>query len=172
MIYTQLSDLEREASNAGLLLRVQVNRPLNLWTVRIVVAVPSGPNRICLLGELKAWAYKGINGLQLDTMKVSSKAKKGVGDLIWAATMAWALEETPCRKARLLAIHDEEYQHLVLLRYFKQRGFFLVREVTSNPFDLPLRMIWGGAGSLMSGSCIDVFDKSLSRMKTFGYFSN
>ncbi len=117
-------------------------------------------NKIQILGEMKAWAYGGVNGLQLDTMRVHPKSPKGVGHLIWAATMAWALEETPCRYARLLAICDDEYQHSVQVRYFSRRGFKLVRDVGSSPLDLPYRMIWGGAGSLMVANCLEVLEQS------------
>ena len=94
----QLADLESDASDRGLLLRIRLNRPLGLWALRLVVASrqSDGPPR--LLGELKGWAYPAISGLQLDTMRVLPSAPSGVGDLILAATMAWALESTPCRR--------------------------------------------------------------------------
>ena len=37
MITNQLNELEKQASDRGLLLRIQVRRPLNLWTIRLVV---------------------------------------------------------------------------------------------------------------------------------------
>ncbi len=74
--------------------------------------------------------------------------------------MAWALESTPCKTSRLLAIHDEDQQHLRLIKYFGKRGFKVVREVGSSPLDLPLRTIWGGAGSLMVADCLEVFEYS------------
>ena len=83
-------------------------------------------------------------------------APKGVGNLIWASTMAWALENTPCKKARLLAIRDEDTQHAVLVRYFLSKGFRSIREVGASPLDLPLRIVWGGAGVLMLGECEEV----------------
>ena len=146
-----LDDLERQAARAGLLLRVQVRRPLNIWTFKLVVAQELGDKKIRIWGEMKAWAYPGFNGFQLDTMRVNPKASKGVGSLIWSSTMAWALENTPCRRARLLAIRDGEKQHAVLVKYFSQKGFDFARDVGSSPLDLPLRMVWGGAGSLMVG---------------------
>ncbi len=157
---TTLIDLEKQASSRDLLLRLQVRRPLNLWTLRLVVAQPINDDRVKLLGELKAWAYAGKNGLQLDTMQVHPEAFPGVGHLIWAATMAWAMEATPCREARLLAIRDEDHRHSLLVRYFKQRGFHSVREVGGSPLDLPLRIVWGGAGVLMKGNCKEVFENS------------
>lgn len=113
-----------------------------------------------ILGEMKAWAYYGTNGLQLDTMQVRKGSPEGVGHLIWAATMAWALEETICKSARLLAIHDDSRQHKRLTRYFRMRGFEFVRDVGSAPSDLLLRVVWGGAGTLMVANCNEVYKSS------------
>ena len=97
MIPHGLIDLESQASKAGFLLRLQVRRPLKLWAMRLVVAKYISSKKVKVLGEMKGWAYAGNNGFQLDTMQVSPQAPLGTGHLIWAATMAWALEETPCR---------------------------------------------------------------------------
>ncbi len=160
MTKPNLNLLEKEASDRGLLLRIQVRRPLWIWSFKLVVGKQTSNKKIQLLGEMKGWAYQDTRGLQLDTMKVGNNANHGVGDLVWAATMAWALEETPCRSARLLAIYDENNQHKILQRYFRRRGFNLVRKVGSSPLDLPLRLIWGGAGALMVGNCEKVFERS------------
>ena len=160
MTQPSLTILEKEASDRGMLLRIQVRRPLNIWSFRLVVAEKACNDKIQLWGEMKGCAYQNTNGLQLDTMKVAKNAKSGVGDLIWAATMAWALEETPCRSARLLAIYDENNQHEILQRYFRRRGFNTVRTVGSSLLDLPLRLVWGGAGAFMVGNCQTVFEKS------------
>ncbi len=165
MIENRLAALEKEASEIGLILRLQVRRPFNLWAVKLVVADYLAPEKIRILGEMKAWAYSGVSALQLDTMRVHSKAPRVVGHLVWAATMAWALENTPCKKARLLAIRDDEDQHKKLVRYFSRRGFFTVREVGSAPIDLPLRMVWGGSGSLMVAECQEVFLSSVQLWK-------
>jgi hypothetical protein len=82
-----------------------------------------------------------------------------VGPLIWAATFAWALERTPCRSARLLAIRDGERQHRCLVRYFQRLGFEPLREVGGGLSDLPLRLVWGGAGLLMRGDCAEVLER-------------
>jgi len=156
-----LEQLESTARERGLLLRLQVGRPLRLWSLRVVVAQPRDGGRLLLQGEMKGWAYGTVAGLQLDTMRVQPGAPAGVGDLVWAATMAWALKTTPCRRARLLAIRDSDQQHRRLVRYFKQRGFSTVREVEAALWDLPLRMVWGGAGALMSGEVHAVLERSL-----------
>tara|TARA_B100000579_G_scaffold434313_1_gene454925 strand:- start:218 stop:718 length:501 start_codon:yes stop_codon:yes gene_type:complete len=157
---TNLAMLESEASDRGLLLRIQVRRPFNIWSFRLVVAEMTTKDKIKLWGEMKGWAYQNTKGLQLDIMKVGKNANSKVGDILWAATMAWALEETPCRSARLLAIYDENNQHKILQRYFRRRGFKTVRNVGSSLFDLPLRLIWGGAGAFMVGNCEEVLDRS------------
>ena len=151
----------------GFLLRIKVRRPLNLWTFRLVVASPLDENSVALLGEVKGWAYPQKNGFQLDTIKVKSSAAVGVTHLVWAATMSWVLEETPCRRARLLAIHDDEAKHSSLVRYFRYKGFKTVREVGASPFDLPLRMVWGGAGTLMHAECEEVLLKSCQQWNDF-----
>ena len=152
----RLDDLERQARDAGLLLRLKVGRPLGLWSLQLVVAQAADDRGYRLLGEMKAWAYPASSGLQLDTMRVTPSAPAGVGDLIWSATMAWALEMTPCRSARLLAIRDDDRQHQRLLRYFRRLGFESIRPVEAALWDLPLRMVWGGAGMLMTGGCARV----------------
>jgi len=161
----QLADLEADARERGLLLRIKLNRPLGLWALRLVVASRQSDGPARLLGELKGWAYPAISGLQLDTMRVLPSSPTGVGDLIWAATMAWALESTPCRRARLLAIRDDDRQHRRLVRYFRQRGFTPMREVAAAPADLPLRLIWGGAGVLMCADCGSVLTRSEQRWR-------
>tara|TARA_B100000214_G_scaffold332478_1_gene274014 strand:+ start:226 stop:726 length:501 start_codon:yes stop_codon:yes gene_type:complete len=160
MIKPNLAILEQEASDRGLLLRMQIRRPLNFWSFRLVVGELLDRKKIQLWGEMKGWAYQNPKGLQLDTMKVGKNANSKVGDILWAGTMAWALEETPCRSARLLAIFDENNQHKVLQRYFRKRGFHTLRNVGSSPLDLPLRLVWGGAGALMVGDCEKVLDRS------------
>ncbi len=163
MTRVDLAELEKEASSRGLMLRIQVRRPINLWSFRVVVAEIKSHETIQLWGEMKGWAYQNTKGLQLDVMKARKDADSRVGDLIWAATMAWALEETPCKSARLLAIYDENNQHKRLQRYFRRRGFKTVRDVGSSPFDWPLRIVWGGAGAFMVGNCEEVFDRSYRR---------
>ena len=160
MTSPNLAILEKEASERGLLLRIQVRRPFNIWSFRLVVAEMTPKDKIQLWGEMKGWAYQNTKGLQLDIMKVGKNANSKVGDILWAATMAWALEETPCRNARLLAIFDENNQHKILQRYFRRRGFKTVRNVGSSLFDLPLRLVWGGAGAFMVGNCEEVLDRS------------
>ena len=82
-----------------------------------------------------------------------------MSELIWATTMAWAIEKKSSNKARLLAIFDSEGYSKKLVRYFKLIGFKIVKEVGSSPVDLLLRLVWGGAGTLMKGECISILNK-------------
>ena len=79
--------------------------------------------------------------------------------------MAWAIEKKDSKKARLLAIYDTEGYSIKLVRYFKIIGFKIVKEVGSSPIDLFLRLVWGGAGTLMKGDCFHILkniEKKLS----------
>ena len=155
-----LRGLEAEASRRGLLLRLQVGRPLGLlWSLRVGVARrdPPGPSgqtgALVLLGEVKGWAWPGREGLRLDTMRVQARQIAGVGPLLSAAAFAWSLEATPCRVAHILAIRDGEAQHRRLVRYFQGLGFQPLRELGGGPPDLLPRLLWGGAGLRMRGDC-------------------
>jgi hypothetical protein len=148
-----LAAIEQRAAGRGLMLRLQVRRLLAVTTLRVVVARAREGQPPLLLGELKGWALPTAAGLQLDTMRVQGPQTQAVGPLIWCAVFAWALEATPCRTARLLAIRDGEAQHRRLVRYFRRLGFAAVQEVGAAAADLPLRLVWGGAGLLMRGDC-------------------
>ncbi|MFZ4803791.1 MAG: hypothetical protein ACOYLI_03910 [Synechococcus lacustris] len=154
-----LEDLERQAAERGLLLRLQLGGAGGLQTLRVGVARREG-ERLLLLGELKGWTLPLAAGLQLDTMRVQGAATQGVGPLIWAATFAWALGASPCRRARLLAIRDDDRQHQRLVRYFRRLGFAPVRELGAGVLDLPLRLVWGGAGLLMTADCAEGLARS------------
>ena len=147
-----LAAIEGLAAERGMKLRLLTRRWLGAWSLRVVVARPRGETAE-LLGDLKGWAVPLPTGLHLDTMRVAGQASQGVGTLIWAATFAWALEETPCRRARLLAIRDDARQHRRLVRYFSALGFTPLRELGSQPVDLGLRLVWGGSGLLMGVDC-------------------
>ncbi|MFM8524634.1 MAG: hypothetical protein ACKOCM_03310 [Cyanobacteriota bacterium] len=159
-----LGAIEQCAAARGLLLRLQVRELLGLRTLRVVVAQPRSGEMPVLLGELKGWALPIRAGLQLDTLRVAPGAPAGVGALIWAATLCWALEETPCRRARFLAIRDDDHQHRRLVRYFRRLGFRGCREVGASPLDLVLRLIWGGSGLLMAGDCAEALAVSLRQL--------
>lgn len=160
-----LAALEQEAARRLLLLRLQVRRPFGLaWTLRVGVARRDSAAGLVLLGELKGWALPLVDGLRLDTLRVQGTDTAAVSPLIWAATFAWALEATPCRRAHLLAIRDHDRQHRRLVRYFRQLGFTPDRELGSGLVDLAPRLLWGGAGLLMQGDCEEALRRSAARL--------
>lgn len=165
-----LAQLEAQARQRGLLLRLQVGRLAAVgWSLRVGVARRQAEGaqveRLVLLGELKGWALPTAAGLRLDTMRVQGEESAAVGALIWAASFAWALEATPCRRAQLLAIRDDDRQHRRLVRYFRQLGFEPLRELGGGAADLPARLLWGGAGLLMQGDCTEGLRRSARRLE-------
>jgi len=164
-----LAELEAEACSRDLLLRLQVSRTAGLvWTLRVGVARRPGSGTLQLLGELKGWALPTADGLRLDTMRVQGERTAGVGALIWAASFAWALEATPCRRATILAIRDSDRQHQRLVRYFQRQGFTPLRELGAGVLDLGPRLIWGGAGLLMQADCAEALARSSRQLLVDG----
>lgn len=165
-----LEQLEQWASERGLMLRVQSGRPLGvLHAIRAGVASQQPDGRLVLLGELKGWAWPTADGLHLDTLQAAGRQagvrNQGVGALLAAAAFAWALEVTPCRRARILAIRDDDHQHRRLVRYFRRLGFSPIRELGAGVLDLAPRLVWGGSGLLMQVDCADGLARSVAQLR-------
>ena len=147
-----INQIQAYAESIGLIIKIQLRETLGFNLFRIVVAEQNN-DAVKIWAEMKGWTYPNENGLQLDTLRILSNAPQFVSELIWATTMSWALEKTMCKNARLLAIYDDAGYSKKLVRYFRLIGFNIIREVGSNPPDILLRLIWGGAGTLMKGNC-------------------
>ena len=154
----KIGELQKIAFSLGLVIKIQVRETFGLCFFKIVVAEQKD-NIVKIWGEMKGWTILNKQGLQLDTLRIISNSPPFVSELIWATTMAWAIEKKNSQKARLLAIYDEEGYSRKLVRYFKIIGFKVVKEVGSSPIDLFLRLVWGGAGTLMNADCINVLHK-------------
>ena len=151
-------ELQNIAFSLGLIIKIQVRETIGLSFFKIVIA-EQNDNIVKIWGEMKGWTYLSKQGIQLDTLRILSKSPPFVSELIWASVMAWAIEIKSSKKAHLLAIYDTEGYSKKLVRYFKIIGFKVVKEVGSSPIDLFLRLIWGGAGTLMKGDCCYVLNK-------------
>ena len=160
----EVAAIESIAQSLGLTIKIQLREALGFNFFRIVVATQE-ESSVKIWGELKGWTVPLLNGLNLDTMRVVKQSPPYVSELIWATTMAWAIERTSCRYARLLAIYDDEGYSKKLVRYFRLLGFNVVKEVGSSPADLLLRLIWGGAGTLMKGDCSKILDRLIKKLK-------
>ena len=163
----KVEELENIAFSLGLIIKIQVRETLGLCFFKIVVA-EQRDNIVKIWGEMKGWTYFNKQGIQLDTLRILSNSPPFVSELIWASTMAWAIEKKFSKKARLLAIYDTEGYSKKLVRYFKIIGFKVVKEVGSSPVDLFLRLIWGGAGTLMKGDCSYVLNKIEKKLSLNG----
>ena len=160
----KIDSLEELAKALNYTIKIQIREVFGLKFFRIVVARITN-NYVKIFGEIKGWTFPNKNGLQLDTLRILSDSPKYVSELIWATTMAWALEKTNCENARLLAIYDEDGYSKKLVRYFRLIGFRAIKEVGSSPSDLLLRLIWGGAGTLMKGDCKKIMHKLEEKFK-------
>jgi hypothetical protein len=157
--------IEAEAAERGWKLRLAAPRHLGVWSLRAVVARPLAPGRAEVLGELKGWALPHSRGLRLDTLRVQGEGSLGVAPLLLATACAWALECTPCRRARCLAIHDNDRQHRRLVRYFRGLGFTSLGDLGSGPRDWGARLVWGGSGLLMEGDCGETIERCARRWR-------
>ena len=153
-----INQLQKIADSKNLTIKIQVREALGLKIFRIIVAQVKN-NSVKIWGEIKGWTLPSSVGLQLDTLRILNGSPEFVSELIWATTMAWALEKTSCKFARLLAIYDSERYSKKLVRYFRLIGFTFIKEVGASPSDLILRLIWGGAGTLMKGDCSKILKK-------------
>ena len=154
----KIDELQKIAFSLGLVIKIQVRETLGLCFFKIVIAEQTD-NIVKIWGEMKGWTYFNQESIQLDTLRILSNSPPFVSELIWASTMAWSIEMKVSKKARLLAIYDAEGYSKKLVRYFKIIGFKVVKEVGSSPIDLFLRLIWGGAGTLMKGDCSYILNK-------------
>ena len=88
----RFEELDKLSSSLGLSIKIQVRETLGLCFFRIVVAEKKD-NIIKIWAEMKGWTYLNKQGIQLDTLRILSKAPAFVSELIWATTMAWAIEK-------------------------------------------------------------------------------
>ena len=160
-----VEELQNIAFSLGLLIKIQVKETLGLCFFKIVIAEQNN-NIVKIWGEIKGWTLLNNKGIQLDTLRILRHSPQFVKELIWASTMAWAIEKKNSNKARLLAIYDTEGYSKKLVRYFKIIGFKIVKEVGSSPIDLFLRLVWGGAGTLMVGECFVILKKIENKLSS------
>ena len=154
----KIEELQKIAFSQGLIIKIQVRETLGLCFFKIVEA-EQNDNIVKIWGEMKGWTYLNSQSIQLDTLRIINTSPPFVSELIWATSMAWAIEKKNSKKVRLLAIYDTEGYSMKLVRYFKIIGFKIVKEVGSSPIDLSLRLVWGGAGTLMKGDCFHILNK-------------
>ena len=153
-----VNKLQNIAFSLGLIIKIQVRETFGLCFFKVVIAEQKD-NNVKIWGEMKGWTLLNEQDIQLDTLRILSTSPPFVSELIWASTMAWAIEKKNSHKAKLLAIYDTEGYSKKLVRYFRIIGFKVVKEVGSGPIDLFLRLVWGGAGTLMKGDCFYILNK-------------
>tara|TARA_S200000501_G_scaffold269338_1_gene253026 strand:+ start:54 stop:563 length:510 start_codon:yes stop_codon:yes gene_type:complete len=164
-----VDELQNLAFSLGLVIKIQVRETFGLCFFKIVIAEQKD-NIVKIWGEMKGWTFINNQSIQLDTLRILSASPNFVSELIWATTMAWAIEKKSSKKVRLLAIYDTEGYSKKLIRYFKIIGFRIVKEVGSTPIDLSLRLVWGGAGTLMTGDCLNILKKAEKKLSSINNY--
>ena len=69
----KVEELEKLANTIGLLIKIQVRETIGLCFFRIVVAEQKD-NIIKIWAEMKGWTFLNKQGIQLDTLRILSKA--------------------------------------------------------------------------------------------------
>ena len=90
-------ELEKLAGTIGLLIKIQVRETLGLCFFRIVIAEQKD-NIIKIWAEMKGWTYLNKQGIQLDTLRILSKAPAFVSELIWATLWLGQLKKNQATK--------------------------------------------------------------------------
>ena len=96
----KIEELQKIAFSLGLVIKIQVRETLGLCFFKIVVAEQK-ENIVKIWGEMKGWTFSNKRALQLDTLRIIKTSPPFVSELIWATSMAWAIEKKNSKKARL-----------------------------------------------------------------------
>ena len=100
-------------------------------------------------GRRRSWRSQSVHGLTL---------------LIGYYAMRLAYDEG-CRRAELLAINDDDRQHMLLVRFYRRLGFRELRPVTEDLRSVPDRLVWGGIGTLMEGDVTDILERNSRELR-------
>ena len=159
--------VKEAARKNGILLQLQsVGLPGFIWFRAVAEKERDGQ----VLGVVIGWQVPFTSLVHFDSLRVKpqkeqaeeSKSLMGIGLYLAAAAFAWAVDNN-FATGELLAIDDDFYTHKRLVKYYQRYGFKVVRYVGNNGLrDLADLLVWGGAGTLMSGD-MHVLNKRWSR---------
>lgn len=99
-----------------------------------------------------------VLGSRLHVEAYRARAREGPGGLLavspgmflFIAGLAFA-KERGCESVYGLAIDDGDVQHRRLVRYLERFGGVAVRKVADGLGDVPVRMFYGGVGTVIKG---------------------
>ena len=98
----KIDELQKIAFSLGLVIKIQVRETLGLCFFKIVVAEQTD-NIVKIWGEMKGWTFLNKQGLQLDTLRIIKTSPPFVSELIWATSMAWAIEKKNSKKGQTIS---------------------------------------------------------------------
>jgi hypothetical protein len=158
-----------------------------------IIGVTSGTITSPLLRQ-DAMKIYGVNtGNQLSRKESLKKYRGwtspttfGLSLILGAYGMRYAYDQG-CTKAELLAINDNDRQHMILRRHYQRLGLKPVREVTEDLSCIPGkrthllsssltncctarpdRLVWGGVGTLMEADIVEVMARHAAHIGRLG----
>jgi len=112
-----------------------------------------------------------IDALQVFNNTQTFQGKQGLssagkfGWMIGCAAVRHGFDKG-CSKCEVLAIDDAPSQHRRLVRHFERMGLKKVRYVGDDFSSIPDRLVWGGCGTLMEATLVDLLEKWASLYKS------
>lgn len=162
-----LQQVKEAASRNGIDIQLQTFViPGWCWFRAIAKDLSSGE----VVGQAVGWQVPFTSTLHLDALRIRPQKEQsgekrsllGIGLYLGSAIFAWAVSRNFTR-GELLAIDDDYYTHQRLVKYYKRYGFVEERYVGNSGLkDVPDLLVWGGAGTLMSGE-LNTMHKRWSR---------
>eukprot|EP00468_Gymnochlora_sp_CCMP2014_P012333 CAMPEP_0167753574 /NCGR_PEP_ID=MMETSP0110_2-20121227/7791_1 /TAXON_ID=629695 /ORGANISM="Gymnochlora sp., Strain CCMP2014" /LENGTH=135 /DNA_ID=CAMNT_0007639359 /DNA_START=411 /DNA_END=818 /DNA_ORIENTATION=- len=112
------------------------------------------------VGYISGWVSPDtMLGDRMEVRKYTRWSKSDMNDindsevgLLMAYATCMLAQDNGRNKVQFLAIFDSELQHKSLVRYYRFMGCKKVRVVGEDQIaDIPLRLLYGGVGTLMEG---------------------
>jgi len=175
-----LADVERAGLSRGVRLETTFLGPLFRVSAR---PLHGDPDAVLGVHEGLLLPIPGLSLLHMDSVRVfeselSRPRRRQPGEEVDAAESRTNLRrmfglsvllgavgvlharELGCTHAELLAIHDADFAHKRLVKFYTRLGFATVRYVSGEKLaDAPDLLVWGGRGTLMRAPIADLIEQ-------------
>lgn len=178
-----VSDVAAAARANGLRVTLTTMGPQWRVVARSIAAEDDDDDDADPKGDVVGWAdgfLRPGNVLHYDTMQVVRRdgfsaagsfggggmggSVFGVGLLLGTLALRHGADNG-CTKAELMAIHDSDLMHKVLIRHYRRMGFATRYYVGDDLKSVPDRLLWGGCGTRMDATVPDLVGKWTGELK-------